>query len=141
MYLSKGGIHGYIGYPPKSATDMTSCQKDLCCKANCILHTFSCCDPFTKTEVFRSFCLSLYGCALWSSSATQIHSLEVTFNNILRKIWSLPQNCQTSILHVVAGLHTLRNTVVIRSLGLISAAFKSQSPLLIADYSQTCVHL
>ena len=22
MYLSKGGIHGYIGYPPKSATEL-----------------------------------------------------------------------------------------------------------------------
>ena len=51
-----------------------------CRKANCMLHTFSCCDPFTKTELFRSFCLSLYGCALWSMSATQFHSLEVTFN-------------------------------------------------------------
>ena len=24
MYLSKGGIHGYIGYPPKSATDIVA---------------------------------------------------------------------------------------------------------------------
>ena len=117
--------------------DITSCQKDLCRKANCMLHTFSCCDPFTKTELFRTFCLSLYGCALWLSSATQIHSLEVTFNNIIRKIWSLPRNCHTSILHLVAGLHSLRNTVIFRSLGLVSAAFKSQSPLLADVYSQS----
>ena len=117
--------------------DITSCQKDLCRKANCMLHTFSCCDPFTKTELFRSFCLSLYGCALWSSCASQIHPLEVTFNNILRKIWLLPRNCHTRILHLVAGLHSLYNTVVARSLGLVSAALRTRSPLLAAVYTQS----
>ena len=84
--------------------DIVSAIKDMCCKANCMLHTFACCDPIVKTHLFSSFCLSLYGAALWKSSNPQLKSLEVAFNNILRKIWSLPRYCHTAILHCVARL-------------------------------------
>ena len=93
--------------------DISSIKKDLTRKANCMLHTFSCCDPLTKTMLFRSFCLSLYSSALWMSSSSELRSLEVTFNNILRKIWSLPRAYyHTGILHQVAGLHSIFNVVV-----------------------------
>ena len=57
--------------------DITSVKKDLCRKANYMLHTFSSCDPFTRTELFRSYCLSLYGSSLWSASFKELKSLEV----------------------------------------------------------------
>jgi len=44
--------------------DIVAVTRDMCRKANCILHTFSCCDPVVKTNLLRSFCLSLYGCGL-----------------------------------------------------------------------------
>ena len=84
--------------------DIASIKKDPIRKANCMLHTFSCCDPLTKTMLFRGFCLSLYGSALWFSSSSELRSLEIT---ILRKIWSLPRACHTGILHQVAGLHSI----------------------------------
>ena len=37
--------------------DICAISKDMCRKANCLLHTFSCCDPFVKTRLFSSFCL------------------------------------------------------------------------------------
>ena len=36
-------------------------------------------------------------------------SLEVTLNNLLRKIWKLPWHCHTSILHFVSILQNLFN--------------------------------
>ena len=78
--------------------DICAISKDMCRKANCLLHTFSCCDPFVKTRLFSSFCLSLYGASLWRSSP-QLRALEVSFNNILRKIWSLPRHSHTGIVH------------------------------------------
>ena len=56
--------------------------------------------------------LSLYGSALWRLSSPGLRSLEVTFNNLLRKIWKLPRNCHTSILHCVSSLQTLYNIVI-----------------------------
>ena len=75
--------------------------------ANCMLHSFSCCSPCVKTKLFSSFCLSLYGSCLWSSSAPPLRSLETTFNNILRKIWHLPRMCHTGIVHQVAHLDSM----------------------------------
>lgn len=97
-----------------------------------MLHTFSSCDPFTRTELFRSYCLSLYGSSLWSASSKELKSLEVCFNNIIRKIWHLPPRCHTSILHLVAGLPSMFNTVISRSLNLTATA-QSFSSSLIAD--------
>ena len=94
-----------------------------------MLHSFSPCNPLVKTKLFDSFCLSLYGSALWFSSSPELRSLEVTFNNILRRIWSLPRTCHTGILHCTAQLNSLYNTVVRRSSKLLSTALKSQSPL------------
>ena len=74
--------------------DIASAIKDMCCKANCMLHTFACCDPIVKTHLFSSFCL-------------------------LRKIWSLPRHCHTAILHCVTRLPSMINTVLSRSSRLL----------------------
>ena len=96
---------------------------------SCLLHTFSCCDPFVKTRLFSSFCLSLYGASLWRSSSPQLRALEVSFNNILRKIWSLPRHSHTGIVHCVAQLESIYNTVVIRSRSLLASARRSKCVL------------
>ena len=42
----------------------------------------------------------------------QLKSLEVAFNNILRRIWRLPRNTHTRILHKVAHLDSIYNRVI-----------------------------
>lgn len=98
--------------------DIKSITKDMCRKANYVLHTFSCCSPAVKTKLFYSYCLSLYGASTWNISNKQINSLEVAFNNILRRIWSLPRNCHTRILHCVARIPSLFNKIHHLSNGL-----------------------
>ena len=44
------------------------------------------------------------GSALWRASSSELRNLEISLNNILRKIWSLPRRCHTAILHRVAGI-------------------------------------
>ena len=105
-------------------------KKDLCRKANFMLHTFSCCDSYTKSNLFRSFCLSLYGSSLWLASSKELRSLEICLNNIIRKIWCLPQRCHTSLLHLISGLPSIFNTVITRSQNLASSAIQSSSRLI-----------
>ena len=102
-----------------------------------ILHLFACCDPFIKTRLFSSFCLSLYGAALWKSSDPQLKSLEVTFNNFLLKIWSLPRHCHTGILHSTAKLQSIYNVVVFRSAKLLASASGSTSCLISDLFSES----
>ena len=82
LQLSQSVKHlGHILYCNLSDNeDISSIKKDLTRKANCMLHTFSCCDPHTKTTLFCSVCLSLYGSSLWMSSSSELRSLEATFN-------------------------------------------------------------
>ena len=110
--------------------DIVSIKKDLCRKANCLLHIFSSCNPHIKSTLFQSFCLSLYGSALWNVSSPELQHLEVACNNILRKIWSLPRRCHTSILHLVASIQSIYNSTIIRSNRLIVAAINSSSRVL-----------
>ena len=122
--------------------DICAISKDMRCKANCLLNTFSCCDPFVKTRLFSSFCLSLYGAYLWRSSSPQLRALEVSFNNILRKIWSLPRHSHTGIVHTgivhsVARLESIYNIVVIRSRSLLASARRSKCAL-ISDLFSEC---
>ena len=94
-------------------------------------------DHFVKTRLFSSFCLSLYGASLWRSSSPQLRALEVSFNNILRKIWSLPRHSHTGIVHSVARLESIYNIVVIRSRSLLASARRSKC-VLISDLFSEC---
>ena len=87
--------------------DITAIKQDMCRKANHMLATFRPCDPFTKTKLMQGFCLSLYGSLLWMASSKELHSLEVAYNNLLRRIWNLPCNCHTDILHRVGGVNSI----------------------------------
>ena len=63
--------------------------------------------PGNEATLFMSFCLSLSGSAIWSLACPQLKSLEVTFNNILRKIWGLSRQCHTSLLHLTAAVNSV----------------------------------
>ena len=116
--------------------DITAISKDMCRKANHLLHIFSCCDPSVKTHLFSSFCLSLYGAALWRVSCPQLRALEVSFNNVLRKIWSLPRHSHTGIVQSVAGLQSIYNTVLYHSRKLIASAKTSKCSLISDIFSE-----
>ena len=87
-----------------------------------MLITFAATDPLVKSRLLQYYCLSLYGCAIWNLSSPALHSLEVAFNNILRRIWQLPRSCHTRILHLTSRLPSLINTTANRSLTLLNSA-------------------
>ena len=49
------------------------------------------------------------------------------FNNILRRIWHLPCNCHTRILHLTARLPSLFNVIISRAASLLSSALSCSS--------------
>ena len=69
--------------------DILSKARDLIRKANLMLYTFSAADPVVKSRLLQSYCVLLYGSALWKLSCPAIHSIEVSFNNILRHIHAI----------------------------------------------------
>ena len=76
-------------------------SRDLVKKANHLLVSFAGIGPGILTRLFQCFCLSFYGAALWTLNCPAIKSLEVSFNKILRRIWSLPARSHTTLLWYV----------------------------------------
>jgi hypothetical protein len=68
------------------------------------------------------------------SSSSKLRYLEISLNNVFRKIWSLPWPCHTGILHQVAGMNSIHNTVITRSSKLLLSASNFQSPVLFKLY-------
>ena len=66
--------------------------------------------------------MSFYGCALWNLSNRSIKALHVSINKVLRRIWSLPYNCHTDILHLVAGSDSIFNVCYNRFCKLLFSA-------------------
>ena len=109
--------------------DIQKAVKDLNYKANNLLCTFHSLDPLIKTFLFRSYCLCLYGCCLWSLNSSSINVIEIALNQILRKIWHLHPRDHTGIVHCVSQISSVSSLLYHRCTGFHSTALLSSSSL------------
>ena len=63
---------------------------------------------------WRHDSLYFYSCSLWNLSCATLHTIEVTFNNILGHICHLPHSCHTRNynLHLTACLPSILNSAL-----------------------------
>ena len=115
-------------------SDIIRATKDLNCKANYILSLFKSADHFVKCFLIKTHCLSLYGGSLWSLSSPSIRLFQVTLNHILRKVWRLPHQSHTSIVHCVSQVPSINNILLKQYLSHLSSALSSPSPLVKSVY-------
>ena len=97
-------------------SDIIRAVKDLNRKANSLFCTFHVVDPFVKCFLFKSYCLSLYGCSLWSLSSSSLKLIEVALNKLLRKLFYFPRNSHSAIVHCVAHVDSISSFVLSRFL-------------------------
>ena len=102
--------------------------------ANSVLCKFSAVDPFTKCLLIKTYCLSLYGCSLWSLSSPSIKIIQVAINKLLRKLWNLPCHSHSGIVHCIAQIPAISNLIYDllydRFCSLFSSVLSSSSSLL-----------
>ena len=60
--------------------------------------------------------------------------IEVSLNKLLRKIWNLPYNSHTGILHCVVHVSTISNIIYNRSLSMFSCAMSSSNLVKSVDF-------
>ena len=111
----------YLTHDLSDDEDIVFRLHDFLKKANLFFYNFKFCSPSTLTFLFRSFCLSLYGCALWRLDSKSITSIEVAFNKVLRWIWNLPFNSHTRIVHCTAHLFSIFNLISARCSSFLSS--------------------
>ena len=110
-------------------SDIIRVVKDLNRKANSLLYVLCAVDPFVKNFLLKSYCLSLYGCGLWSLSSSSIKILEVSLNKLLWKLWCLPRTSHSSIVHCISQIDTISAFIFNRSHSLLSSSLTSSSSL------------
>ena len=116
-------------------SDIIRAAKGLNQKANSLFCVFRAADPFVKNFLFKSYCLSLYGCSLWCLSSPSIKLIEVTLNKLLRKLWCLPRISYSSIVHCVAQIDTISAIVFSHFLSFSSSSLTSSSSLVQSVFS------
>ena len=114
--------------------------KDFIRRANCLLLNFGVCSAAVKSMLLQSFCMSFYGAALWKVSCPELHSLEVAFNKVLRRIWNLPYRSHRALTHKTASLQSIYNLVYIRCGRLLQAAKLSPSVLVQHVFLSAALH-
>ena len=75
-----------------------------------LLRMFSYCTIDVKMKLFRSYCSSLYCCSMWSDyrkASYMYKKLTVGFNNVHRRMLSLPWRCSASAMYVNYNLPNL----------------------------------
>ena len=122
-------LHMHLGHVLRhdidDSDDIIRASCEMVRKANCMQRSFACADFIVKTKLLHVYCLALYVSALWNISSSSLKTIEVAFNNILRRIWSVPQRTHTSILYSLAGLSSVFNMVLAKSKSLIYSASPS----------------
>ena len=116
-----------IHYSLSNVPDINHKLRYMVKKANCLLASFPRVGPVALTRLFQTYCLPLYGSALWSLSCPALYHIDVAFNKVLRRIWHLPSRSHTGIVHCTANLDSLYNLIYRRSNSLLSAALKCPS--------------
>ena len=86
-----------------------------------------------KSFLVKTYCLSLYRCPLWTLNSP---SLKV-MNKLLRKVWNLPYNSHTAIVHSVANCNTVSNQIFKWFCSLYNRALSSSSYLVRFVYSES----
>ena len=67
---------------------------------------------------------------LWTLSTPTLKLIEIALNKILRKVWNLPCNSHTAIVHCVAQTHTVCNLLHKSFCSFLSLALSSTSLLI-----------
>ena len=117
----------YLTYNLSDGEDIVFRSHDFLKKGNLLFYNFKFCSPSTLTFLLRCFCLSLYGCALWRLDSKAITGIEVAFNKVLRRIWNLPFNSHTRIVHCTAHLFSIFNLISACSSSLLFSALSCSS--------------
>ena len=85
--------------------------------------------------LFKSYCVSLYGCSLWSLSSSSLKLIEVALNKLLRKLFHFPRNSHSAIVYCIAHVDSISSFVLSRFLSLLSTTLSSPSPLVQSVFS------
>jgi hypothetical protein len=102
---------------------------DLMNRTNNVLCYFRNMDSCVQYRLFKSFCMSLYGCELWSLSSKAIINICVAWRKCVRRVWDLPHNTHCQILPLLCNSLPILDEVCKRCLNFLHCCINSEFDL------------
>ena len=90
-----------LNFNPSDKPDIQAKVMDFFCRKLTLFCKSS--DPHVKMKLFQAYCLSFYGSSLWRLDCPELNSLSVAFNNVIIRIWNMPQRSHTSVVHCLGS--------------------------------------
>ena len=76
---------------------------DLYMRTNYVMSKFGCCSSDVRNFLFRTYCTSYYGSALWNLSAAYIERFYVAWRKCVRRVWGVPSQTHCVLLPCLYG--------------------------------------
>ena len=92
---------GHLIGPLLNNKDITSKSNELMMNTNHILSVFGNASLEVKYQLFKTFCMPLYGSVLWDYSLKGVDSFFVTWRKCIRRLLNIPYNTHSDLLHLI----------------------------------------
>ena len=94
---------GHLIGPQLNSKDISSKSNELMMNTNHILSVFGNASLEVKYQLFKTFCMPLYGSVLWDYSLKGVDSFFVTWRKCIRRLLNIPYNTHSDLLHLICN--------------------------------------
>ena len=83
--------------------------------------------PDIRYKLFKTFCVSLYGCQLWDLSSKEVQSFYTSWRKAVRYIWRIPHRTHNRLLPLICGDPPVETQIHRRFINFISKVVNSNN--------------
>ena len=117
-----------------STTDKDSLVSDAICSFwksfNLFLADFGHLNSFVKCKLFKQYCCSYYGAALWNISSKRVNDICTAWRKALRVVWEVPYMTHNYLLPIMSNCMSLKMSLERRFLKFYKRCINSDSMLI-----------
>ena len=104
-------------------------NNDFVKRFNLMMSVFRHCPVSVKYRLFKTYCLSLYGCVLWEFSCDMINKFYVCWRKCMRQLIGLSQRAHGGYLHKVVDDISIENQLIKRFVKFYNKVICSENPV------------
>ena len=117
-----------------STTNKTSLESDALSKFwksyNLFMADFGHIKSFVKCKLFKTYCCSFYGAALWPLSSNSVSNVCTAWRKALRYIWGVPYTTHKYLVAMLSDCSPLEISLERRFMKFYNQCVNNQSSLL-----------
>ena len=111
-------------------------KDDLIRRVNVLLSNFRNVYIDIKYRLFKTFCMSLYGCLLWDLSSNSVNMINIAWRKCIRRLFGLPPRTHNALIHAICNDIPIDGQIHIRFLKFMKGCLLSSNPCI-----QLCARL